>query len=102
MGDGSWSGTAPTSCCDIMCDSQIMTPPMATQLSTWMAEKGLTNANGWALCYSSPRGDPKNAASQFHSRCDNKPKTVSVGSYNDQVFGGYADYQWNHNGYVDS
>ena len=35
-------------------------------------------------------------ASDFHSRCDNIPKTVTIiQSYSGYVFGGYAKATWN-------
>ena len=75
--DGSWTGTAPTSCGAFQ-GGQILTPAMNAQLSTWMEQKGLSSAGGWQLCYSSPNRDPRDAPSAWHSRCDGHPRTVVV------------------------
>ncbi len=73
--DGSWTGTAPTSC-GVFSGGQNLTPAMDAQLSTWMEQKGLSSAGGWQLCYSSPNGDLRDAASAWHSRCDGHVRTV--------------------------
>jgi hypothetical protein len=73
---------------------RILTPAMNGQLSAWMQQKGLSSAGGWQLCYSSPNGDPRNAPSAWHSRCDGHPRTVVVGSFNGATFGGYHSGTW--------
>ena len=96
--DGSWTGTAPTSC-GVFSGGQNLTPAMDAQLSTWMEQKGLSSAGGWQLCYSSPNGDLRDAASTWHSRCDGHVRTVVVGSFNGVTFGGYHSGPWDSGGY---
>ena len=72
-----------------------LTPAMDAQLQTWLEARGLANAAGWALCYSSPNGHPKDSPSEWHSRCDGHARTVVVGTnQHGYVFGGYASSPW--------
>ena len=51
------------------------------------------NSNTWTLIYQATRDGF--AASTFHSKCDNKPNTLSViRSSNGNVFGGYTEESW--------
>ena len=88
--DGSWSGTAPTSCCTSFCSSgsQILNAQMQSQMDTWLSEEGIS-ATRWELCYSSLRGDSTGAASAFHSMCDSHPRTISIARQGGYIFGGY-------------
>ena len=68
---------------------------MDAQLAAWLVERGLENAAGWALCFSSLRGDPKNSPSGWHQRCDGHDRTVVVGTNSLQyIFGAYAGHEW--------
>ena len=60
--------------------SEIMTAAMDAQLAAWLAERGLANAAGWELCYSSPRGDDKSSPTAWHAQCDGNDRTVVVGA----------------------
>ena len=51
------------------------------------------HSNTWTLIYQATRDGF--AASTFHSKCDNKPNTLSViRSSNGNVFGGYTEQSW--------
>jgi hypothetical protein len=97
---GACSWDTSTSSCQVYAfpGGQILTQAMDGQLSAWMQQKGLSSAGGWQLCYSSPNGDPRNAASAWHSRCDGHPRTVVVGSFNGATFGGYNSGPWDGSG----
>jgi hypothetical protein len=98
---GGCSWDTSTSSCQVLpvggaafTGGQILTPAMYAQLSAWIHQKGLSSTGGWQLCYSSPNGDPRNAPSAWHSRCDGHPRTVVVGSFNGVTFGGYHSGSW--------
>ena len=58
---------------------------------------------GWALCYSSPNGDPKTSPEEFHRRCDAHERTVSVVRNSlGYTFGGYAQVSWAGDAYITS
>ena len=94
---GAWEGTLPTECVDpVFTGGQLLTPAMDVQLQAWLEARGLANAAGWAMCYSSPNGHPKNHQSEWHSRCDGHARTVVVGSnQHGYVFGGFSGQAWN-------
>jgi hypothetical protein len=54
------------------------------------------HSNTWTLIYQATRDGF--AVSTFHSKCDNKPNTLSViRSSNGNVFGGYTEQSWSGN-----
>jgi hypothetical protein len=101
--DGTWSGTAPTSCgVNPFEGSTLMTADMAKQVAAWMVELGFASAAGWALCYDSPGGDSKSRPSAFHAQCDAHARTLSVAhteGNGGRTFGGYAERSWGGSGW---
>ena len=80
---------------DYFPSGQLLNDGMKLQLRTWLYETGRMDDNGrWELCYSSPNGDPKENAREFHKRCDKYDKTLFVVSQNGNTFGGYTEDSW--------
>ena len=93
--DNGWYGAACDSDTPTFPGGQLLTTAMDTQLQAWLVERGLANADGWTLCYSSPNGDPKDDPSEWHSRCDGHVRTVVVGRNSlGYTFGGYSGSAW--------
>ena len=46
----------------------------------------------WTLCYRASRHNWK--ALDFHNKCDNKTPTVILVNVGENIFGGYADQNW--------
>ena len=73
---------------------QLLNATMDAQLHAWLLERN-EPYTGWALCYSSANGHPKDNPSDWHSRCDGHDRTVVVGTnQHAYVFGGYSDVAW--------
>ena len=65
---------------------------MAKKLEELLKEKDL-NDRKWSLLYRGSRDGFQ--ASDFHSRCDHKPNTLTiVKSLNGNIFGGFTSAQW--------
>ena len=50
------------------------------------------NGRKWSLLYRGSRDGFR--ASDFHSRCDDKPNTLTIVKSTGNIFGGYASAQW--------
>jgi hypothetical protein len=101
--DGTWSGTAPTTCWVSPFEgSALMTAEMQQQVAAWLAELGFASAAGWERCYDSPNGDDKSSQSAFHSQCDEHERTISIAHTDGnggRTFGGYAMKRWGGTGH---
>ena len=65
---------------------------MSPKLEELLKKKEL-NGRKWALLYQGSRDGFR--ASDFHSRCDNKPNTLTiVKSTSGNIFGGFTSAQW--------
>ena len=65
---------------------------MSEKLEDLLKKKDL-NGRKWSLLYQGSRDGFK--ASNFHSRCDNKPDTLTiVKSTSGNIFGGFTSVEW--------
>lgn len=71
---------------------KIYTDSLIQKLEELLQKKDL-NGRKWLLLYQWSRDGFE--ASDFHSRCDGKPKTLTlVKSSNENIFGGYTILPW--------
>jgi hypothetical protein len=74
----------------------INTAVLSQKLEELLKKKDL-NGRNWSLIYKGSCDGFR--AYDFHFRCDNKPKTITiVKSTSGNIFGGYSSAQWNPTG----
>ena len=73
-------------------DSVILSSDQRETLVNWLKDsRAITNDSDNLLYRASRDGW---AASNFHSRCDNKGPTVTVIKSGNYIFGGYTEHEW--------
>lgn len=66
-------------------------PGYQDQLMEWISESGFGNRY-WTPCYRGTKDGWSNT--NFHSNCDNKGPTITLGRKDSFIFGGFSDHNW--------